>query len=131
MRRSSCGTTLIEIIVAVVIFGVLMLSGMSFFSLANQSQAKASKLIKATELCNSVMEQGKAGGLTNYTTVIDTGHDGAFYVTTEVNRVPQPPNAQPYSLTNCERIVHVSVTWADQGASVVDMYTIFTTIVMF
>jgi len=129
MHRQSCGTTLIEIIAAIVIFGVLMLSGLSFFSLTNQSQAKANKLNRAIELCNSVMDECKsfpyAGSITTAYPVTDNGQDSAFYVTVEDTPFPPPPNSLPNSKTTNKKIVHVTVTWPDQGASAVDMSSIF------
>jgi len=132
MPRSSCGTTLIEIIVAVVIFGVLMLSGLSFFSLANQSQANANKLTKAIELCNSAIEKRKSWPncelVTGTFNETYNGQEGVFYVTIENTSLPTPPNPYPVNLNNnaYENAVHVTVTWPDQGASVVEMSTIFT-----
>lgn len=118
------GLTLIEVLISVIIFSIIMLFGMSFFTFSGSSFGHSERTTFAIALANSEMEQLKArpwaglpGAGTTVTAVPDSNSGITYRVTRVVTDIPPAP------ATPTHKQLHISVDWPGRK-SVIDLVTI-------
>lgn len=103
--RAGKGFTLVEVMVAALLFSVIMLSGISFFSLGNKPSARAAERIFALSLIENDMENAHNNGpeyVRDYGGTLVT-KDGVTYTISRVVTYNSP-------LTGCIGLEE-TVTW--------------------
>ncbi len=114
-RHASKGFTLVEVMIAVIIFSITMLYGLSFFAFSARHVAKAKDYTFALQLARDALESAKLDAYDavpihpDARTATMPSEEGIQFSSRLTSRVVAAANAEPYKL------VTVDVNWVDNG----------------
>lgn len=110
------GLTLIEVLIAVILFSVIMLFGMSFFTFSSTSFGHSQNTTFAISLANDEMERLKtatwAGISSGVTDTTDTQTGIKYTVTRTVVNLPPAP------ATPTHKQITISVDWPGRKSTI-------------